>query len=168
MSGFQTPTTDPAAMALPQVVRGVAMMFCLLPPTRIALGHLTLAQVPNASGLFNVSRNLGGAIGLALVDTVMFGRAPAWAKTIKNRLLAGDIPTAKAVGLPIDDFLAQRGQPLDQDTLDIVTPLVRKLALVRAIDEAWLVLAVITFVPIIYIGWRLLRRRIPSPIQSGS
>ncbi len=40
MSAFQTPQTDFAGMFWPQIVRGVAIMFCLLPPTRLALGQL--------------------------------------------------------------------------------------------------------------------------------
>ena len=55
-------------------LRGIAIMFCLLPPTRLALGALTAAQVPDASGLFNLMRNLGGAIGIALIDTILYGR----------------------------------------------------------------------------------------------
>ena len=40
LSAWQTPQTDFAGMALPQAVRGLAIMFCLLPPTRLALGGL--------------------------------------------------------------------------------------------------------------------------------
>ena len=76
MSAFQTPETDFAGMFWPQVVRGLAIMFCLLPPTRLALGHLDAGRVPDASGVFNLMRNLGGAIGLALIDTVIYTRAP--------------------------------------------------------------------------------------------
>ena len=50
-------------------------MFCLLPPTRLALATCA-GRVPDASGLFNLMRNLGGAIGLALIDTVIYGRSP--------------------------------------------------------------------------------------------
>ena len=52
-------------------------MFCLLPPTRLALGHIPPERVPDASALFNLMRNLGGAIGLALIDTVIYGLAAA-------------------------------------------------------------------------------------------
>ena len=122
MSGFETRETDYDAIFVPQVIRGIAIMFCLAPPTRIALGHLALADIPNASGLFNVARNLGGAIGLALVDTVIYGRAPVWGETIKNHLLAGDVPTARAVGISIDAFLAARGQPIDNETRELLAP----------------------------------------------
>ena len=78
LSGLQTPQTDFDAMFWPQIIRGAAIMFCLLPPTRLALGRLDASRVPDASGLFNLMRNLGGAIGLAMIDTVIFARAYAW------------------------------------------------------------------------------------------
>jgi DHA2 family multidrug resistance protein len=161
MSGFQTVQTDYHQMFWAQIVRGVAIMFCVVPPTRIALGHLALAEIPNASGLFNVARNLGGAIGLALIDTVIYGRAPIWAERIKDKLLAGDIPTAKAVGIPIDAFVAARGQPIDDDTRELIAPLVQKLALADAINEAWLVLAAITLLAMASLIWLALVRAKP-------
>ncbi|MBC7480151.1 MAG: DHA2 family efflux MFS transporter permease subunit, partial [Pseudorhodobacter sp.] len=93
LSGFQTPRTDFEGMFWPQVLRGLAVMFCLLPPTRMALGHLATDRVPDASGLFNLMRNLGGATGLALIDTVIYSRAPAHATALLARLQAGDADT---------------------------------------------------------------------------
>ena len=157
LSFGQTVDTDYDAMVVPQIIRGVAFMFCILPPTRLALGHLPLAAVPNASGLFNVVRNIGGAIGLSLIDTVIYGRAPGWANWIAARLLAGDVGVAKAVGIPLDAFLDARGQPVDQETRDLLAPMVKKLALTYAIDEAWLVIAAITLAAVIGLWWT--RRR---------
>jgi DHA2 family multidrug resistance protein len=59
-SAFESRVADFQEMFWPQVLRGVAIMFCLLPPTRLALGSLTASRVPDASGLFNLMRNLGG------------------------------------------------------------------------------------------------------------
>jgi DHA2 family multidrug resistance protein len=143
MSATQTGDTDFRQMIVPQLVRGCAIMFCLLPPTRLALGHLPLAEVPDGSGLFNLMRNLGGAIGLALIDTVIYGRAPAHARDIIARLLSGDVATAHAVGIPTDLFLSQHG-PVDPATRALLEPMIQTLALVRAINEAWLLAAVIT------------------------
>lgn len=53
----------------PQIVRGSGLVLCIIPITRIALGTLPSDELANASGLFNVMRNLGGAVGLALMDT---------------------------------------------------------------------------------------------------
>ena len=86
LSGLQTPETDFNAMFWPQVIRGLAIMFCLLPPTRLALGHLAASRVPDASGLFNLMRNLGGAIGLAMIDTVIYTRSPALGAAFTKKL----------------------------------------------------------------------------------
>jgi hypothetical protein len=64
LSTFETRETDFSEMFWPQVIRGVSIMFCLLPPTRLALGALSETEVPDASGLFNLMRNLGGPIGI--------------------------------------------------------------------------------------------------------
>lgn len=146
MSSFETTGTDFAEMMVPQMMRGVAIMFCLLPPTRMALGQLDLARVPDASGLFNLMRNLGGAIGLALIDTVIFGQTPRHAAQIVVHLRAGDIATARAVGIPLDMFKAQVTGPIDPDVAAMVKPMVEKLATVEAINDAWAMLAILTFV----------------------
>ncbi|GAB2793497.1 DHA2 family efflux MFS transporter permease subunit [Halomonas shantousis] len=53
-----------------QVVRGMGLVMCLIPTSRIAFGTLPPQEIGNASGLYNVMRNLGGAVGLAMLDTV--------------------------------------------------------------------------------------------------
>ena len=40
----------------------------------MALGTLTPDRLKNASGLFNLTRNLGGAVGLAALNTVLDNR----------------------------------------------------------------------------------------------
>lgn len=144
LSALQTAETDFDEMLWPQILRGVAIMLCLLPPTRLALGHLAPSQVPDASGLFNLMRNLGGAIGLALIDTVIYGRAPVLGREIVARLQAGDTATAQAVGIPLELFTARIGQPVDAATAAALTPLVERLALVQAINEAWAMIAILT------------------------
>src|SRR4030081_2152015 len=51
-------------LLLPQILRGIGMMFAMGPTNNIALGTLAPERVKNASGLFNLTRNLGGAVGL--------------------------------------------------------------------------------------------------------
>jgi DHA2 family multidrug resistance protein len=144
MSAFETPQTGFAQMFWPQVVRGAAVMFCLLPPTRMALGHLAAEAVADASGLFNLMRNLGGAIGLALIDTVLYGRGPHHARAIAAALQAGDTATARAVGIPLDLFALQGAGPLDPGTRAMLQPMIERVAFARAANEAWVMLAALT------------------------
>lgn len=58
----------------PQVFRGVGLMIAMIPINNIALGTLPPERVKNASGLFNLTRNLGGAVGLAALTTVLNDR----------------------------------------------------------------------------------------------
>jgi DHA2 family multidrug resistance protein len=144
LSAGQTPQTGYAGMFWPQVIRGLAIMFCLLPPTRLALGNLEKSRVPDASGLFNLMRNLGGAIGLALIDTVIYSRSALHGGEITERLRSGDMATAKFVGLPLQYFAAHWAEPLDVDTQDIVRVLIEKASLTQAINDAWAMIAILT------------------------
>lgn len=167
MSARQTGATDFDAMILPQIVRGSAIMFCLLPPTRLALGQLDAARIPDASGLFNLMRNLGGAIGLALIDTVIYGRLPHHAAAIAARLQAGDRTTAQDVGIPLAIFDARPPGPLDPATAAILEPMVKKLALVQSINEAWGVVALLTFAALLAVPFAKSRVAVDS-LRSGS
>ena len=61
-------------MFWPQVGRGAGLMLVMAPLNVIALGTLEAAKVPNASGLYNLARNLGGAFGLAIINTLLNDR----------------------------------------------------------------------------------------------
>jgi MFS transporter, DHA2 family, multidrug resistance protein len=149
LSARQTIETDFQEMLIPQVVRGVAFMFCLLPPTRLALGALPLDRVPDASGLFNLMRNLGGAIGLALIDTILFGRASGHGAALVARLKAGDITAAREVGIPDAEFVRGLAEGIDTQTEAAVRAAVERAALVMAGNEAWLMLAAFTAVALL-------------------
>jgi DHA2 family multidrug resistance protein len=58
----------------PQVFRGVGLMLSIVPINNISLGTLPPERLKNASGLYNLMRNLGGAVGLALLTTILNDR----------------------------------------------------------------------------------------------
>jgi DHA2 family multidrug resistance protein len=143
-SAFQTPETDFDGMFWPQVLRGAAIMFCLLPPTRLALGELEKLRVPDASGVFNLMRNLGGAIGIALIDTIIFGRAPDHGEALVARLQAGDASAADFVGVPLDEFQALSQGSIDVEAIGMLQTAIEKAAMTMAVNEAWALLSVMT------------------------
>lgn len=61
-------------LLLPQAFRGLAQQFAVAPTVTLTLGSLPPARLKLASGLFNLMRNLGGAIGIALCGTVLNDR----------------------------------------------------------------------------------------------
>ncbi len=62
-------------LLVPQILRGVSLMLCMVPINNIALGTLPPERIRNASGLFNLTRNLGGAVGLAIINTMLTTRS---------------------------------------------------------------------------------------------
>jgi MFS transporter, DHA2 family, multidrug resistance protein len=140
-SALQSRVADFDEMFWPQVLRGVAIMFCLLPPTRLALGALAEAEVPDASGLFNLMRNLGGAIGIALIDTILYGRSGGHAAALRDRLIAGDITAARSIGLDLELFTHRPPGVSDASVEAYLRPMVEKAAFALSANEAWALLA---------------------------
>jgi len=163
LSAFQPATADYQEMFWPQVIRGVGIMFCLLPPTRIALGDLPQAEVADASGLFNLMRNLGGAIGIALIDTVIYGRVGIHAAAFRDRLMAGDTATAKAIGLA-PELLRNRPRGVSEEqAIAYVRPLVEKASIALCVNEAWALLAAVALLGFVLIPFARSRVGSPSP-----
>jgi DHA2 family multidrug resistance protein len=152
LSAFQPRNADFDEMFWPQAIRGAAIMLCLLPPTRVALGHLPPERVPDASSLFNLMRNLGGAVGLALIDTVIWTRAPEHSRMLLARLLAGDLDAARAIGIPesvLSGPLPSADNPMVRA---YVQPLLERAGLAAATNEAWAMIAAIVLLgPIILV-----------------
>jgi DHA2 family multidrug resistance protein len=151
LSAWQSRVADFDEMFWPQVLRGIAIMFCLLPPTQLALGALTATQVPDASGLFNLMRNLGGAIGIALIDTILYGRTMGHAEALRDRLLAGDVTAAKAIGLDVQLFLHRPPDVTDAAAEAYVRPLVERAAFALSVNEAWALLACVALLGLLMI-----------------
>lgn len=62
-------------LLLPQMLRGFAQQFAVAPTVTLTLGGLAPERLKLASGLFNLMRNLGGAIGIAACGTILNDRA---------------------------------------------------------------------------------------------
>jgi DHA2 family multidrug resistance protein len=78
---------------VPQVARGVALMCCYLPANLIAMGSLAPDKLKNGAGLYNLTRDLGGALSIATIGTVMNWRLHFhW-----NRLIEDINPARSAV-----------------------------------------------------------------------
>jgi MFS transporter, DHA2 family, multidrug resistance protein len=57
------------------VLNGIAISFIFVALTTSAMGHLRQEQMGNATGIYNLMRNLGGSFGIAAVTTIVARRA---------------------------------------------------------------------------------------------
>jgi DHA2 family multidrug resistance protein len=158
MASFVTPDWGFSAWLVPQVLRGFALMLCIVPSVNMALSGFAMAELKAASGLFNLMRNLGGAIGIAMVNTwladntriqaVRMGEAlgenarhaPDAAAALAARLGQAAGPAA---GDPAQALLLAKGE---------IARLVGRYALAASFDEvfrlmAFLFLAALVMVP---------------------
>ncbi len=149
MSTNQTIESDSPQMFWPQVVRGCAVALCILPPIRFALALMPLDKIGDASGLFNVSRNIGGAIGIALIDTVMFSRAPIYTDQIMEALKVDPAAAAKLLGMSVADLPT----PDDSSGLLGIMDSIQGASLAMAINECWLMLGVVCLVALPVLWW---------------
>ena len=62
-------------LLLPQALRGFGQQFAVAPIVTLSLGSLAPQRLKLASGLFNLMRNLGGAIGIAVCGTILNDRS---------------------------------------------------------------------------------------------
>ena len=94
-------------LLLPLAVRGLGLICCYLPANMIAMGTLPADTLKNAAGLYNLTRDLGGAIGLAAIVTLMNERVHFhWNRLIEN------INPARPVVQQFLDAQASRLDPL--------------------------------------------------------
>ena len=71
---FITHDWGAAELLLPQVFRGFPQVFAVAPGVNLGLGSLPPERLEYASGLFDMMRNLGGAVGIALSGAILNDR----------------------------------------------------------------------------------------------
>ena len=60
-----------ASFCVPQILRGFPQVFAVAPGVNLGLGSLPPERLKYASGLFNMMRNLGGAVGIAVSAAII-------------------------------------------------------------------------------------------------
>jgi DHA2 family multidrug resistance protein len=124
----------------PQVLRGVGLMLSMVPITNTALGTLPPAVVKNASGLFNLMRNLGGAIGLAAINTLINNRMDLHLARLHEQVTWSRGPAREALAAIAARFPGSDAQLM---ALKEMMGLVRQQAEVMSYADVFLVLTVL-------------------------
>lgn len=134
-----------AEMFLPQALRGISMMLIFLPINALALGTLPANEVQNASGLFNLMRNLGGAIGLAVANTLIVQWRTEYYAHLRTFVTAGDSATLSLTH-KLHAAALQHGSPdAARAALDMLSSMAWRQADVMTANQAFQLLGGIFF-----------------------
>jgi DHA2 family multidrug resistance protein len=124
----------------PQIFRGAGLMLAIVPITHIALATLRPDKLKNASGLFNLMRNLGGAIGLAAINTVLNDQADLHFARLHDAVSwsrATAVETLRDLTARLSDF----GSDANAMALKQLALIVNREALVMAFSDVFLILS---------------------------
>jgi len=141
MSGL-TKDWDFWELFVPQILRGVGLMICMVPINNIALGTLPPERIKNASGLYNLTRNLGGAVGLALINTILNNRLDLHLQRLHESVNWGRFTAVETL-----NAMTMRFQSLGGDAgaaaIKTLSNMVRREATVMSFADVFLLLTVL-------------------------
>ena len=92
-------------LLVPQILRGFPQVFAVAPSVNLGLGSLPAARLKYASGLFNMMRNLGGAVGIAVSAAIINAQTNLHFESIASNLTRAN----GAMGRFVDGVSARYG-----------------------------------------------------------
>ena len=149
-------------LIIPQICRGFGLMCCMLPINNLALGTLPPQRLKNASGIYNLTRNLGGAVGLALINTVLNKRIDLHLARLHEQVSQGS--TAAQNWLETVGRSFGSGPEADNMALTQLSHMVRGQATVMAFGDLFLALTVmfLLLLPLVLLVRKPAPRKAPS------
>src|SRR3954471_17581151 len=130
-------------LVVPQILRGAGMMLAMVPANTIALGTLPADRVKNASGLFNLTRNLGGALGLAVINQVLNQRTDLHIARLHDRVHWGNTTATETLNMFAQKFSGMGDASLM--AMKQLSQIVHRQAVVMGYGDAFFMLTVFYF-----------------------
>lgn len=131
-------------LMLPNIVRALGQALVLTPLTALATGGLVAADAASASALLNIMRNLGGAVGIALLQTFLSDRARFHAVTLGETVSRFDEATRTRLDELARRFMEQ-GAPdpaaAFAQATKAIADMISRQAYTMAVGDAFYVLA---------------------------
>jgi DHA2 family multidrug resistance protein len=94
-----------------QLLRGVGQMLALMPLNQASMAAVSREEVGDAAGLYNMARNLGGSVGLALLGVYIDRRNAFHNAIISESVTANSQIGQEHLAATAAGFAAQHGDP---------------------------------------------------------
>ena len=104
--GVMSPMTGEPNMFWPMMLRSVGTAFMFIPLSMATLGPIPKRDISAASGFYNLTRQLGGSIGVALLSTLLERREAFHHAIIVEKLSSSDPQVVARVAMYTNRFLA--------------------------------------------------------------
>jgi MFS transporter, DHA2 family, multidrug resistance protein len=147
-----------------QLLRGFGQMFAMMPLNQASMTSVSREEIPDAAGLFNMARNLGGSVGLALLGVYIDRRNAFHEAFIRESVSANSLAGQDHIAATSAGLLAQHGDRAFAH-LQALTQLAGEMRLQAAVitySETFYVLGVMLLVCIplvLFLGKPLPARR---------
>jgi DHA2 family multidrug resistance protein len=92
-----------------QILRGFGLVFCMMPLNQASMAAVSSAESGDAAGLYNMARNIGGSIGLALLGTFIDRRSNLHTSTLREALTANSIAVQERIAGSAASLLPRTG-----------------------------------------------------------
>jgi DHA2 family multidrug resistance protein len=127
-----------------QLLRGVGQMLSFMPLNQLSVGSVSREDTADAAGFFNMARNLGGSIGLALQGVFIDRRVEMHADSIRESVTANSALLQERLAGQAA-FFAERSGDLAQGTHQAMSQLalqIHQQALVMTYSDCFWILGV--------------------------
>ncbi|MDA9435195.1 DSBA oxidoreductase [Bradyrhizobium sp. CCBAU 51627] len=152
---------------IPNVVRAVGQALTLAPLSALSLGSVAPQDAPAASGISNMMRNLGGAIGTAVLATIVTKREQFHSNIIGHSVTLGREEVRTRIAQMTDYFIAH-GVPdpnaAREQAIIALGKTVKRQALVMGFSDTFAVIGVVLVLAAIAV---LLTRRVKAAGGGG-
>ena len=126
------------------IVRGFGLGFLFAPINNVAYGSLKPHEAQQASGLINLSRQLGGAFGIAILATYVTTHTQIHRVDLVSSVVAGSPITDQRIQMLTGGFVARGMDALTAKTaaLAAINGQVMQQAAMRSYNDAWMLLLI--------------------------
>ncbi len=134
-----TPQTGTDQLFYPLIWRGLATVMMFVPLSMATLGDLPKAEVAAGAGFSNLTRQLGGSMGIALITTVLEQRANFHKVVLLAHLSAADPQTQQRLSGLTSLFQSKGADPFTahQQAIAILEQMINKQVAVLAYADVF-------------------------------
>jgi DHA2 family multidrug resistance protein len=163
MMSHMTADWDFWELLIPQILRGSSMMLAMVPINNVALGTLPMDRIRGASGVFNLTRNLGGAVGLALINTILTQQTSIHSSRLAEHINFSN-PEATEMIASLTAKYDQSGMDGSQIAIKKIAGMVQQQAYLQSFIDVFMLLTVL-FGALVFMALLLSK---PKPVPKSA